>query len=229
MLCYIVIYYSNITFKPTKQVLVWITISSLITVIFFTENLVYGNISPGSEINCLYTDSRKNIERYVQYIEDLLISDISREINDWNLQQGLCIEQSGLENHPFAFLPSSVYDFNDSFQLQISSHTVSKIIDFMYKPSFLFLLLTITITGITMKSLRRIETMRPKERKGFTQLIKFKVLRRQDNKCAHCRKILTVVDFHHKNGDRSDNKQSNCQALCPNCHAIETRGLLKGK
>ena len=200
-----------------------------IAVIFFNENLVYGNIVPSSEINCLNTDPRNNIEHYVQYIEDLLISDISQEINDWNLEQGPCIEQSGLENQPFVLLPGSVYDFDDSFQVQISSYTVSEIFNFMYKPSFLFLLLTITITGITMKSLKRIETMRPKERKGFTQLIKYKVLKRQDNKCAHCRKILTVVDFHHKNGDRSDNKQSNCQALCPNCHAIETRGILKGK
>ena len=36
-------------------------------------------------------------------------------------------------------------------------------------------------------------------------------------------------DYDHKNGDRSNNKLSNCQALCPNCHAKKTRGLLKTK
>ena len=32
--------------------------------------------------------------------------------------------------------------------------------------------------------------------------------------------MLNVVDWDHKNGKRSDNTESNCQALCPNCHAI---------
>jgi len=62
-----------------------------------------------------------------------------------------------------------------------------------------------------------------KERKGFPQSIREKVLRKQDHKCAHCRKLLNVVDYDHKNGNRSDNRESNCQALCPNCHAIKTR------
>jgi hypothetical protein len=203
-------------------------ISSLITVIIFNETAVDGNISPALEINCLNTDSRKNLKHYVQYVEDLLITGNSREINDWNVEHGPCIEQSALENQPSTFLPSSIYDFKEIYQLQISSLIVFKNIDFIYKPSFLFVLLTITITGITMKSLRRVESRKSKERKGFTKLIKYNVLKRQ-NKCAHCRKILIVVDFHHKNGDRSDNKQSNCQALCPSCHAIETRGPIKGK
>ena len=38
-----------------------------------------------------------------------------------------------------------------------------------------------------------------------------------------------VWDYDHKNGDRSNNKLINCQALCPNCHAKKTRGLLKNK
>ena len=35
--------------------------------------------------------------------------------------------------------------------------------------------------------------------------------------------LLNVVDYHHKNRDRSDSKESNCQALCPNYHANITR------
>jgi len=38
-----------------------------------------------------------------------------------------------------------------------------------------------------------------------------------------CNRVLNVVDWHHKNGDRSDNRESNCVALCPNCHAVRTR------
>lgn len=30
-------------------------------------------------------------------------------------------------------------------------------------------------------------------------------------------------DFDHIDNDRSNNDFSNCQALCPNCHAIKTR------
>ena len=44
-----------------------------------------------------------------------------------------------------------------------------------------------------------------------------------NHKCAHCKRILNVVDWDHKNGDRSNNQENNCQALCPNCHAIKTR------
>jgi 5-methylcytosine-specific restriction endonuclease McrA len=36
-----------------------------------------------------------------------------------------------------------------------------------------------------------------------------------------------VWDYDHIDGNRSNNKISNCQALCPNCHAKKTRGLLK--
>jgi hypothetical protein len=62
-----------------------------------------------------------------------------------------------------------------------------------------------------------------KERKGFSQSVQRAVLRKQDHKCAHCKRLLNVVDYDHKNGDRSDNRESNCQALCPNCHAVKTR------
>lgn len=62
-----------------------------------------------------------------------------------------------------------------------------------------------------------------KERKGFSQSVQQSVLRKQDHKCAHCKRLLNVVDYDHKNGDRSDNRESNCQALCPNCHAVKTR------
>jgi|tagenome__1003787_1003787.scaffolds.fasta_scaffold19752888_1 hypothetical protein len=60
-------------------------------------------------------------------------------------------------------------------------------------------------------------------RKYFSEETKEQVLNRQKNRCAVCKKLLTIMDFDHINGDRSDNAPSNCQALCPACHAYKTR------
>ncbi|MGD9533377.1 MAG: PsbP-related protein [Candidatus Nitrosocosmicus sp.] len=61
------------------------------------------------------------------------------------------------------------------------------------------------------------------ERRGFSDSDKNEILHRQKNLCAHCKRFLSVRDFDHIDGDRSNNDISNCQALCPNCHAIKTR------
>jgi 5-methylcytosine-specific restriction endonuclease McrA len=67
------------------------------------------------------------------------------------------------------------------------------------------------------------------ERQQFSDAVKESILSKQHHKCAHCRRILHVVDWDwdHKIGDRSNNSESNCQALCPNCHAIKTRRARK--
>jgi hypothetical protein len=226
MLCYFLIYYSNITFKCTKQVQFFIIITvSLLAVIFINSILVYGNILLAPEINCIETTSSIMMDDYVRYIRNSLISDLHQEFNSLNPEQGLCIEQITIVDQSFSFLPGLIYEFRDLIQLQLSSISAVEIVGLFYKPSLLFVLFTLILIGITLKSIWRTESKRSTERKGFTQLIRSNVLKKQDNKCDHCRKILTVVDFHHKNGDRSDNRQKNCQALCPNCHAIETRGL----
>ncbi|MDX1371181.1 MAG: HNH endonuclease signature motif containing protein [Nitrososphaeraceae archaeon] len=69
-------------------------------------------------------------------------------------------------------------------------------------------------------------THRTKERRYFPANIKRQILKDQKYKCAICKQNTEVWDYDHKNGDRSNNKLSNCQALCPNCHAKKTRGLL---
>ncbi len=86
--------------------------------------------------------------------------------------------------------------------------------------AFLVLFLIIIAGAIAFKFRNR---GKPAERKGFPQYVKENIMRKQDHKCAHCKKYLKVYDFDHKNGNRSDNRESNCQALCPNCHAIKTR------
>jgi hypothetical protein len=72
-------------------------------------------------------------------------------------------------------------------------------------------------------------THRTKERRPFSSEVKRQILKNQNYKCAICKRSNEVWDYDHKNGDRSNNKISNCQALCPNCHAKKTRGLLKNK
>jgi hypothetical protein len=62
-----------------------------------------------------------------------------------------------------------------------------------------------------------------RERRGFPDYIKEEVLRKQNHRCADCNRILNVVDWDHIDGNRSNNKESNCQALCPNCHAVKSR------
>ena len=45
----------------------------------------------------------------------------------------------------------------------------------------------------------------------------------QNNRCNYCHRVLDVVNFDHIDGNRANNSYSNCQALCPNCHAKKTR------
>jgi TctA family transporter len=64
------------------------------------------------------------------------------------------------------------------------------------------------------------EPRRIRKRKHFTQLVKREVIHKQKNRCATCKRKLEpyVSNFHHVNGDRSDNRLSNCKALCIPCH-----------
>jgi hypothetical protein len=97
------------------------------------------------------------------------------------------------------------------------------------KSHFKILGLTVLSLGIVLSLLglvaftRRNKRRKSRERKGFPKHVKESILRKQGHKCAHCRKLLNVVDWDHKNGDRSNNQENNCQALCPNCHAVKTR------
>ncbi|MGA9910553.1 MAG: HNH endonuclease signature motif containing protein, partial [Nitrososphaeraceae archaeon] len=57
-------------------------------------------------------------------------------------------------------------------------------------------------------------------RVGFTAYTKGERLKKQRNKCARCKKTLIKfnIDFDHKNGNRSDNRITNCKAFCTPCH-----------
>jgi len=64
-------------------------------------------------------------------------------------------------------------------------------------------------------------------RRKFTKIVKQKTLARQAYRCKLCGKFLSIINFDHIDGNRSNNHISNCQALCPNCHAIKTRSIKK--
>jgi hypothetical protein len=85
----------------------------------------------------------------------------------------------------------------------------------------ILVLAIIRIIAVAIKKL--VDKGKHKERRYFPDSVKENVLKKQNHRCAHCKRLLNVVDWHHKNGNKSDNRESNCQALCPNCHAIKTR------
>ena len=58
------------------------------------------------------------------------------------------------------------------------------------------------------------------KRKHFPQAVKRHVIRKQKGRCVMCKRKLEAYgsDLHHKNGDRSNNKLSNCEVICTSCH-----------
>jgi len=59
--------------------------------------------------------------------------------------------------------------------------------------------------------------------KGWTEVEKEQVRTRQDGKCAKCQKPPPARwEYHHIDGDVTNNSLENCEGLCPNCHSIDT-------
>lgn len=88
-------------------------------------------------------------------------------------------------------------------------------------PFIIFVIVVLIIAAIARKLKHR--RGKHKERRDFPEPVKEKVLERQHHRCADCHHVLSTTDWHHRNGNRSDNRESNCVALCPNCHADRTR------
>jgi hypothetical protein len=88
-----------------------------------------------------------------------------------------------------------------------------------------FIVIIVIVVIIIAAIARKIKHRRGKhrERQDFSESVKEHTLDQQHHRCAKCKRLLNVVDYDHKDGDRSNNKESNCVALCPNCHAVKTR------
>jgi Na+/proline symporter len=80
--------------------------------------------------------------------------------------------------------------------------------------SFIFSLIVLFVILILL-------TVRSKKtREYFSTETKKEALSRQDYKCKICGRFMEYWDrdFDHKNGNRCNNKLSNCRALHPRCH-----------
>jgi len=67
------------------------------------------------------------------------------------------------------------------------------------------------------------EKVKSGKRMQFSQKTKLLVLKAQNYRCKLCKAKLGEADFDHIDENRANNSLSNCQALCPNCHATKTR------
>ena len=102
----------------------------------------------------------------------------------------------------------------------------SKVFDSLLRSSSIGVLISIVAVGLVLNFLNKLNKSTNRIRKGFSQGTRKRILIKQNYRCSYCRRVLKVIDYHHKNGDRSDNRENNCQALCPNCHALRTRNKL---
>jgi len=81
------------------------------------------------------------------------------------------------------------------------------------------------LMSIIVEISKALETkkLKPGKRKNPSKKTKRIVLQQQNYRCRDCGDYLHFPEFHHKDGNRSNNALWNCQALCPNCHARKTR------
>src|SRR5215469_16551895 len=86
--------------------------------------------------------------------------------------------------------------------------------------SLFYLVIFVSVSVVLYKL-----THRKRKRRAFTSGVRRKTLEKQHYKCATSKRPLKPreTDYDHKNGNRSDNRQKNCQALCLNCHGDKTR------
>ena len=88
----------------------------------------------------------------------------------------------------------------------------SKVFGSLLRPSSMVVLSSIMAAGLVLNFLKKLKSTN-RIRKGFPQSTRKRILIKQNYRCVYCRKVLKVIDYHHKNGDRSDNRENNCQAL----------------
>ena len=65
----------------------------------------------------------------------------------------------------------------------------------------------------------------PAPRKDFPETTKKLTKIKQGFVCNSCKKPPKFWEFHHIDGNRSNNKPSNCEGLCLDCHADKHRKM----
>jgi hypothetical protein len=170
---------------------------------------------------CNNNESNYHISDYLNYIYNS-INNPTHFANDLNHRYPSdCVPISTANALGIYFASSNNLVASDIYQESL--YLVSNIFKShltITSTTFLFVITAFgSIAAILEKKFWKIKN----QRKSFTQLTRKRILTKQKNRCAYCNRILVVVDFDHKNGNRADNRQVNCQALCPNCHAIKTR------
>jgi len=96
------------------------------------------------------------------------------------------------------------------------------------RDAFVTKLVLTAIRSVIKYSLRP-DLARKAKRLYFSELTKQLTLIAQGFRCKMCGRFLDVVDFHHIDGNGANNLLSNCEALCPNCHAKKTRNIKQRK
>lgn len=216
--------------KLTKHTIFYIILSILIIVFISKSISDYGINIFFFESYCFKSELSNIMNQYVEYVEDSVKVNKDEDIGSSSSRQDFCNGQAHFGGSQL------VQEFSHSSPY--SSNTIGLFLNFIGSEIheirqknvilFVFTTMMITVAGLAIiKYHRKLKENQSKPRKGFSRTIKNNVLKKQNYRCDHCRRILTAVDFHHKNGNRSDNRERNCQALCPNCHAIRTRGLTK--
>jgi hypothetical protein len=62
----------------------------------------------------------------------------------------------------------------------------------------------------------------PKDKVKTQGLLKIRLLKIRGNKCERCGfEKYEILQIHHKDKNRSNNKLDNLELICPNCHSAE--------
>lgn len=103
--------------------------------------------------------------------------------------------------------------------LMYDSHTSELILDDLDDIHYVIVILfVIGIITVAVKRFRKSH----KRRRGWTMAEKTRIRRKQNGRCAMCSKYPPRWEYDHKDNNRHNNNLSNCQGLCPNCHAQKT-------
>lgn len=206
------------------MVILILSLSTVLSMLVALDGAFVHDLSVYSyDTHCLGNDPTGRLDRHSNLLGtelvDYLMWPSTRTVDEEGCSTQIIDSNADLDLFADAF--SGNVELND-FKLV----PFSKVFDLLFRPSSIILLLSIVVTGLVLNSLKKLRKSTNRVRKGFSQGTRERILRKQNYRCAYCRKVLNVIDYHHKNGNRSDNRENNCQALCPNCHAIKTRNKL---